>query len=161
MPLQLINFCCFSTTGLSHITSLNPIPRKSARFLSTSCKSITTRLPIPLTRLGPIPNSRNGSLIMTSSRATPRPLATRCSSSSRTSYSFNYVLSRSCLFFSDNYLSAKDTFWSAWSDNQIRTWLIENGYMRSDAQYKRDQLVKLADEKWVVNCKLSEWERWF
>jgi hypothetical protein len=51
------------------------------------------------------------------------------------------------LCFRDNYLSAKDTFWSAWSDNQIRTWLIEKGYMRSDAQYKRDQLIKLADEK--------------
>jgi hypothetical protein len=51
------------------------------------------------------------------------------------------------LFFRDNYLSAKGTFWSAWSDNQIRTWLIEKGYMRSDAQYKRDQLIKLADEK--------------
>ena len=51
------------------------------------------------------------------------------------------------LFFRDNYLSAKDTFWSAWSDNQIRTWLIENGYIRSDAQYKRDQLIKLANEK--------------
>jgi len=50
-------------------------------------------------------------------------------------------------FCRDNYLSAKDTFWSAWSDNQIRTWLIEKGYMRSDAQYKRDQLIKLADEK--------------
>jgi hypothetical protein len=55
------------------------------------------------------------------------------------------------LCFRDNYLSAKDTFWSAWSDNQLRNWLIENGHMRSDAQYKRDQLVKLADEKWVVS----------
>ena len=49
--------------------------------------------------------------------------------------------------FRDNYLSAKDTFWSAWSDNQIRDWLIEHGYMRTDAQVKRDELIKLANEK--------------
>lgn len=49
----------------------------------------------------------------------------------------------------DNYISAKDTFWSAWSDNSIRQWLIEYGYMRSDAQIKRDELIKLANEKYV------------
>jgi hypothetical protein len=47
----------------------------------------------------------------------------------------------------DNYTSAASTFWSAWSDNQIRDWLIEHGYMRSDAQVKRDELVNLANEK--------------
>lgn len=49
----------------------------------------------------------------------------------------------------DNYLSAKDTFWSAWPDQTIHDWLVEHGYMRSDAQYKRDQLIKLANEKYV------------
>lgn len=49
----------------------------------------------------------------------------------------------------DNYLSAKDTFWSAWSDNGIRQWLIDHEYMRSDAQVKRDELIELANEKYV------------
>jgi len=52
-------------------------------------------------------------------------------------------------FRSDNYSSAHDTFWQAWSDSQIRDWLINNGYLRSDAQLKRDELVKLANEKYV------------
>lgn len=49
----------------------------------------------------------------------------------------------------DNYISAKDTFWSAWSDNSIRQWLVDHGYVRSDAQVNRDELVKLANEKFV------------
>lgn len=46
-------------------------------------------------------------------------------------------------------MSAKDTFWNAWSDNQIRQWLIDHGYLRSDAQVKRDELIKLANEKYT------------
>lgn len=49
----------------------------------------------------------------------------------------------------DNYDSAASTFWSAWSDNQIRDYLIEHGYIRSDAQIKKDELIKLANEKYA------------
>ena len=49
----------------------------------------------------------------------------------------------------DNYDSAASTFWSAWSDNQIRDYLIEHGYIQSDAQVKRDELAKLANEKYA------------
>ena len=52
-------------------------------------------------------------------------------------------------FNRDNYHSAKDTFWHAWSDNQVRDYLVENGYIRSDAQVRRDELYKLANEKYV------------
>jgi len=52
-------------------------------------------------------------------------------------------------FNRDNYYSAKDTFWRAWSDNQIRDYLVENGYIRSDAQVRRDELYKLANEKYI------------
>lgn len=48
---------------------------------------------------------------------------------------------------SDNYSSARGTIWSSWSDSEIRTWLIDNGYLKSDAQAKRDELVKLIDNK--------------
>lgn len=53
--------------------------------------------------------------------------------------------------YRENYLSVKDTVLSAWSDNQLRQWLIDNGYIRSDAEVKRDELVKLANEKYVHN----------
>lgn len=46
------------------------------------------------------------------------------------------------------YISANDTFWNAWSDSQIHSWLIDHGYLRSDAQVQRDELVKLANEKY-------------
>jgi Putative nuclear envelope organisation protein len=52
----------------------------------------------------------------------------------------------------DNYNSAASTFWNAWSDNQIRDYLTEHGYMRSDAQVKRDELVKLANEKYACQA---------
>ena len=48
---------------------------------------------------------------------------------------------------SDNYNNARDTVWSSWSDSEIRSWLIDNGYLKSDAQAKRDELVKLIDGK--------------
>lgn len=53
--------------------------------------------------------------------------------------------------YRENYLFVKDTVLSAWSDNQLRQWLIDNGYIRSDAEVKRDELVKLANEKYVHN----------
>ena len=53
------------------------------------------------------------------------------------------------LCFRDNYVSVKDTFWSAWSDISIHQWLVDHGYIRSDAQVKRDELIKLANEKYA------------
>ncbi|KIL60731.1 hypothetical protein M378DRAFT_13978 [Amanita muscaria Koide BX008] len=47
----------------------------------------------------------------------------------------------------DNYLAARDTFWHAWTDSAIHDWLVEHGYIRTDAQVKRDELIKLANEK--------------
>jgi Putative nuclear envelope organisation protein len=55
----------------------------------------------------------------------------------------------------DNYNTATSTFWSAWSDHQIRDYLIEHGYTRSDAQVKRDELVKLANEKYAFHLSMS------
>ena len=36
----------------------------------------------------------------------------------------------------------------AWLDNSIRQWLVDHGYIRSDAQVKRDELIKLANERY-------------
>lgn len=48
---------------------------------------------------------------------------------------------------SDNYASASDTVWSSWTDSDIRAWLIEHGYLRTNAQKSRDELIKLINEK--------------
>lgn len=54
------------------------------------------------------------------------------------------------VIISDNYTNASDTFWGAWSDSDIRSWLIEHGYMKSDAQARRDELVKMINDKCVL-----------
>jgi hypothetical protein len=51
--------------------------------------------------------------------------------------------------FRDNYATASSTVWGAWSDSEIRNWLIENGYLRSEAQVKRDELVKAINDKYT------------
>ena len=49
--------------------------------------------------------------------------------------------------YSDNYVNAHDTVWGAWTDSQMREWLIEHGYLRTDAQKTRDELIKLMNQK--------------
>ncbi|KDN48073.1 hypothetical protein RSAG8_03089, partial [Rhizoctonia solani AG-8 WAC10335] len=61
----------------------------------------------------------------------------------------------------DNYLSAKDTAWHGWSDSEMRQWLIDNGYLRSDAQVKRDELVNLMNRKYnAANAKTADYLTW-
>ena len=50
----------------------------------------------------------------------------------------------------ENYANAADTIWGAWSDSDMRAWLIERGYLKSDAQVKRDELVKLMNNKYAT-----------
>ena len=47
--------------------------------------------------------------------------------------------------------AASDTVYGGWKDSEMRAWLIENGYMRSDAQVKRDELVALMASKYVID----------
>ncbi len=37
----------------------------------------------------------------------------------------------------------------AWNDSEMRDWLIEHDYLRSDAQVKRDALTKLMNDKYT------------
>ena len=53
-----------------------------------------------------------------------------------------YLLSR------DNYATAQDTVWSSWSDSDLRSYLIEHGYLKSDEQKKREELVNLISSKY-------------
>lgn len=48
----------------------------------------------------------------------------------------------------DNYTSALDTLYAGWTESQLRGWLVENGYIRTETQAKRDELVKLFHDKY-------------
>ena len=62
---------------------------------------------------------------------------------------------------SDNYSSASDTIWTGWSDSDLRSWLINHGYLRSDAQVKRDDLVKLMNAKYnEANARTAAYLTW-
>ena len=41
------------------------------------------------------------------------------------------------------YYNINDSIWSTWSDSELKAWLVERGIVKSDAQVKRDKLVKL------------------
>lgn len=43
------------------------------------------------------------------------------------------------------YYSLTDKVWHAWSDNELKSWLVEHGLLKSDAQKKRDELVKMVE----------------
>lgn len=61
----------------------------------------------------------------------------------------------------DNYNNVHDTFWNAWTDNQLRAWLIDNGYLRSDAQVKRDELVKSINDKYTdLSARTAPYLTW-
>lgn len=49
--------------------------------------------------------------------------------------------------YRDNYAHAYDTTWGAWKDSDMHQWLVEHGYLRSDAQKTRDELIKLMQDK--------------
>lgn len=50
---------------------------------------------------------------------------------------------------SDNYAHAYDTTWAAWKDSDMRSWLLDHGYIRSDAQKTHDDLIKLMQDKYT------------
>jgi hypothetical protein len=61
----------------------------------------------------------------------------------------------------DNYNSALDTVYSGWTDSQMRAWLIENGYMRTETQVKRDELIKLFNDKYTeASTKTADYLTW-
>ena len=50
----------------------------------------------------------------------------------------------------DNYATAKDTVWDSWRDSDIRTWLVENNYVKSQekaSKMTRKELVTLINNK--------------
>jgi len=43
------------------------------------------------------------------------------------------------------YYSSHDKVWSAWSDSELKSWLVKHGLLESDTQKKRDELVKTVE----------------
>jgi hypothetical protein len=65
----------------------------------------------------------------------------------------------------DKYSSALDTLYLGWTDSQIKGWLVSNGYIRSDAQKRRDELVKMFNDKYsnlagAINGRAVEYLTW-
>ena len=43
----------------------------------------------------------------------------------------------------------------------MRQWLIDNGYLRSDAQVKRDEMIDIMDRKYnAANAKTADYLTW-
>ena len=53
------------------------------------------------------------------------------------------------LLFSDNYQHASDTIFGGWKESDMRAWLVEHGYIKSDAQIQRDKLLNLMNAKYA------------
>ena len=61
----------------------------------------------------------------------------------------------------DNYASASDTVWASWSDSDLRSWLLAHGYIRTEGQKKRDELVKLINSKYSeANARTAAYLTW-
>ena len=43
------------------------------------------------------------------------------------------------------YHGPTEMVWSAWSDSQLKHWLIEHGIVKSDAQVSRDKMIKMVE----------------
>jgi len=57
------------------------------------------------------------------------------------------------------YYDVNDSVWNTWSDSDIKAWLVSHGIVKSEAQAKRDKLVKLMQENYL-NAQDTVWEAW-
>nr|GAT58075.1 predicted protein [Mycena chlorophos] len=57
------------------------------------------------------------------------------------------------------YYDVNDSVWSTWSDSDLKAWLVSHGIVKSDAQAKRDKLVKLMQDNYL-NAQDTLWEAW-
>ncbi|KAJ7756253.1 hypothetical protein B0H16DRAFT_1539183 [Mycena metata] len=57
------------------------------------------------------------------------------------------------------YYDVNDRVWGTWTDSDLKSWLVANNVIKSDAQVKRDKLVKLIEDNYV-NAQDTVWEAW-
>lgn len=50
------------------------------------------------------------------------------------------------------YYSVTETVWTPWTDSQLKSWLVDNGIIKSDAQVSRDKMIKLVQYVYCTNC---------
>lgn len=43
------------------------------------------------------------------------------------------------------YYSATDKIWHVWSESELKAWLVNHGFLKSDAQKQRDELIKMVE----------------
>lgn len=43
------------------------------------------------------------------------------------------------------YYTTEDKVWSSWSDSQLKQWLVDRDIIKSDAQIRRDKLIKMVE----------------
>jgi uncharacterized protein YndB with AHSA1/START domain len=43
------------------------------------------------------------------------------------------------------YYDPADKVWSAWSDSQLKQWLVDHEIVKSDAQASRDKMIKMVE----------------
>jgi hypothetical protein len=43
------------------------------------------------------------------------------------------------------YYDPADVVWSAWSDSQLKQWLVDHQIVKSDAQASRDKMIKMVE----------------
>lgn len=41
------------------------------------------------------------------------------------------------------YYNTNDYVWSTWTDTELRKWLVDNGYIKSDAQVTKEKMQKM------------------
>ena len=59
----------------------------------------------------------------------------------------------------DNYYDTKSYVYSTWSNNELKSWLIKNGYLKSKEEKTRDELLNLLDKYYTKSREvvISSW----
>lgn len=43
------------------------------------------------------------------------------------------------------YYTLTDNVWNTWSDSELKAWLVDHGFLKSDVEKNRDELVKMIE----------------
>lgn len=54
------------------------------------------------------------------------------------------------------YYDVNGTVYSTWSDSQLKAWLVDQGIVKSDAQIKRDKMLRLVQSVMVITFSLVQ-----
>jgi hypothetical protein len=43
------------------------------------------------------------------------------------------------------YYGLSDSVWCTWSDSELKSWLVKNGYVKSHQQINREKMIKMVE----------------